>query len=117
MFTDCLIPATDDRRMHKNLLSTMVAIACVLGVTASAHGQRRDHDTARKAVAAGERLPLSTILAGIEASHGGRILEIERDTFKGREIYEIELLQDDGRVIELSVDAGNGEIIGSEYED
>jgi uncharacterized membrane protein YkoI len=94
-----------------------ITLVCALAVHGPASGQRRDHDKARDAVASGERLSLSTILARIETSHGGRILEIERDTLAGREVYEIELLGDDGRVVELAVDAANGEIIGSEYDD
>lgn len=94
----------------------LVALAAVAGLTA-AHAQRRDHDTARDAVASGERLSLSTILARIEASHGGRILEIERDTYRGREVYEIELLEDDGRVIELAVDAIDGRILDTDIDD
>lgn len=103
--------------MRMKLLLTIVAVVFSATALTNVHGQRRDHDTARAAVAAGERLSLSTILARIEASHGGRILEIERDTFKGREVYEIELLEDDGRVIELTVDAIDGTVLDSEYDD
>ena len=103
--------------MRTILLLTTFALIFTAGAFAPAHGQQRDHDTARDAVASGEHLSLSAILARIETSHGGRILEIERDTHRGREVYEIELLQDDGQVIELSVDAADGEIIDSEYDD
>jgi len=96
---------------------TTFALAMMSGLSTATHGQRRDHDTARDAVASGQRLSLSAILEQIEASHGGQILEIERDTFRGREVYEIELLDDSGRVIELAVDAVDGRILDTEIDD
>ncbi len=80
-------------------------------------GAGDDHERARAAVLAGQRLPLSSILAAIESRYGGRILEIELDDDNGRPIYEIELLDDRGRVLELEVDAATGEILDSEYDD
>lgn len=100
--------------MRERLFIATLALACL---TVAAHARDRDHDRAREAVAAGERLPLSTILAGIERDRGGRVLEIERDRKHGREIYEIELLGDDGRVVELEIDAVTGAVLDSEYED
>jgi len=45
------------------------------------------------------------------------VLEIELDEDHGRTIYEIELLDEQGRVLELEVDAATGEILQQEYDD
>jgi uncharacterized membrane protein YkoI len=79
--------------------------------------ERSEQDRARAAVAAGDRLPLSRILALVEAQVGGRVLEIELDDDDGREVYEIDILGDDGRVRELKVDPATGAILGQELDD
>jgi uncharacterized membrane protein YkoI len=70
----------------------------------------RDHEQARAAVAAGTRLSLSTLLRQVEADHPGRVLEVELEFDEGRqrEVYEIEILDSRGRVIEVFVDALDG---------
>ena len=87
------------------------------GLDAAERQHRGDHDDVRASVSAGERLSLSRILAQVERTHGGRVLEIESDRENGRDIYEIELLEENGRVIELEIDAITGEVLDSEYED
>ncbi|MBX3690602.1 PepSY domain-containing protein [Dokdonella sp.] len=56
--------------------------------------------------------PFATILRDLLTRHSGQIVdvELERDR-NGREVYEIELLRDDGRALELTVDAANGRIL------
>lgn len=93
----------------------MVMICLAAG--ASWASDRRDHDRARAAVAAGHRLPLSEILRQVEARFGGRVLEIELEHEDGVLVYEIELLDDNGRVLELEVDAVTGAILDQEYDD
>ena len=100
-----------------------LVLLAIFGITTAAQatperaGDPSDHDRARRAVAAGERKSLSAILAVIEAREGGRILEIERDRLAGREVYEIEILQEDGRVIELTVDAIDGAVLDAGIDD
>jgi uncharacterized membrane protein YkoI len=96
----------------------LVAFVLVLaGAQAVPARERSEQDRARAAVAAGERLPLSRILAQIEAQFGGRVLEIELDDDDGREVYEIDILGADGRVFELEVDPSTGEILAQELDD
>lgn len=96
-----------------------VPAAFVLLATAASAAESpvRDHDAARSAVQSGAQLPLSEILRRIEAEHPGRVLEIERDREHGRTVYEIELLNARGRVIELTVDAASGEILRTDMDD
>lgn len=80
-----------------------------------------DHDRARKAVEAGEVLPLRTILDRVERTHPGQVIdvELEREHEDGRErwIYEIKLLRSDGALIKLKVDARDGNLLGSKRKE
>jgi uncharacterized membrane protein YkoI len=76
-----------------------------------------DHEVARRAVERGELLPLSKILQIAEDKYPGRVLEVDLDREKGRYLYEIEILLQDGRVIELTYDGQTGELLESEVED
>lgn len=100
-------------RIFTGLLVASLAIAA----STAAERPARDHEQARSAVDAGDHLPLSEILRRIEKLHPGRVLEIERDREDGRALYEIELLDGNGRVIELIVDAATGEILRTEVDD
>lgn len=76
----------------------------------------RDHDRARAAVERGEALPLSVIAARARRDFGGRLLEVEMDREDGRLVYEIELMAQGGRVIELLYDARTGDLLKAEGE-
>lgn len=63
----------------------------------------------REWVQRGEILPLETILKQHQLH--GRLLDLEVEHEHGRLIYELELLRDDGHVVEIEVDARNGRIL------
>ncbi|WP_411836992.1 PepSY domain-containing protein [Paracoccus sp. ME4] len=71
-----------------------------------------DYETARMAVGRGDMLPLETILAGVEARHPGQVVEVELEEEAGLWLYEVEILTPDGRLIEIELDAGTGDILG-----
>jgi uncharacterized membrane protein YkoI len=62
-------------------------------------------------------MPLEGILEQVRARHPGRILEVELEKDDGRYIYEIEVLDSEGKVWEMEIDAGSGEILETELED
>jgi hypothetical protein len=68
-----------------------------------------DHDRARAAVAAGEVLPLQALLARLRSRQPGEVLEVELEQDHGRWRYEIKLLQADGTLRKLKLDARTGE--------
>jgi len=70
-----------------------------------------DQDQARAAVLAGKVLPLKTLLERLERKHPGRLLEVEIEQEDGRWIYEIKLLQPDGRLVKLELDAATAEVL------
>ena len=56
--------------------------------------------------------PLATILRDVLARYPGRVIDVELERDRSdREVYEVELLRDDGRSIELSIDAESGRIL------
>ncbi len=96
-------------------LSPLRAAALVLAAVLSTGAQARDrgdHERAREAVVAGQILPLRTVLERLEREQAGQVLEIELEPEGGRWIYEVKLLQADGQLLRLEVDAGTGEVIG-----
>ena len=76
-----------------------------------------DHYEARRLMESGAILPLETVMASILQQRSGRILEVELDERHDRYIYEVELLDQAGRVWEMRIDAVTGRILKSEQED
>lgn len=70
-----------------------------------------DHDRARAAVQAGEVLPLATLLERLQRSHPGQVMELELEREDGRWIYEIKLLQADGQLLKLELDARTAQVL------
>ncbi len=70
-----------------------------------------DHDRARRALDAGQVLPLPAILARVAQDYPGRVLEVELEDDNARWIYEIKLVQPDGRMLKLEVDATDARIL------
>lgn len=94
----------------------------VFGLTAAmlifgiALGESDQHESMRL-VEQGDILPLQQILDLLGREQVGRVLEVELESEHGRYIYEIELLGEDGRVLEYEIDAASGEIISRKLED
>lgn len=72
---------------------------------------RHDHERARAAVQAGEVLALPTLLERVQRTHPGQVLELELEREHGRWIYEVRLLQTDGQLLKLEVDAATGDVL------
>lgn len=86
------------------------------GLRADDHGS---HELARQALEQGKVLPLRAVLEKIERDYRGQALKVEFEQDDGRFLYKIRLLQSDGRVVKLKVDAVDGKVLDSkrkEYE-
>lgn len=110
--------------MQKKTILALAGLAvCGLLLTAAPPPLRadddrgRDHDRARAAVLRGEVLPLRDILERAETAFPGRLLEAELEDDHGRLTYEVKLLTEDGRVLELVYDARDGTLLGVEGRD
>ena len=84
-----------------------------------------DHDRARKALEAGEVLPLRTILERVEREFPGQVVDVELERRHeranaggaGRWIYEIKLLRTNGALVKLKLDARDGTLINQKGRD
>ncbi|MEO9615220.1 MAG: PepSY domain-containing protein [Nitratireductor sp.] len=97
--------------------SICLAILLMLSAPAIADGDGDDHDRARAALERGDILPLSSILAIVEKTWGGRVIEVDLGRDDGRFVYEIEIVTPAGRLLEAEIDAATGDLIESDYED
>ena len=93
----------------RTALAALLLSACALPIAWG--GSRGDHERAHAAVRAGEVLPLATLLERLQRTHPGQVLELELDREDGRWIYEIKLLQANGQLLRLEVDAGTGQVL------
>jgi uncharacterized membrane protein YkoI len=97
---------------RRTILAASVVLACAGAlVTAAAVAKPSDHELARQALERGDVLPLGTVLAKVEHDYQGQVLKIEFEHDDGRFIYEIRLLQPDGRIVKLKVDAVDGHVL------
>lgn len=85
---------------------TGVACATLLAASATAFA---DHDEARALREAGQIRPLESIIEHARSRHPGHVIEAELERKGGRYVYEIELVGEDGRVVEFYYDAQTGE--------
>ena len=85
-----------------------LVLACALAAPAHADA---DHDRARAAAQAGQIQPLQTVLAAVSKTHPGHILDVELEQENGQWVYEIKLLQADGYLRKLLINARTMEIL------
>jgi uncharacterized membrane protein YkoI len=97
------------------LLAALVGVALLVAVTRLLAGEteagEESHEMARALQQAGDIRSLEEVLVRMRAEHGGRVLEAELEREDGRYLYEIELLDDAGKVNKLFYDARTGEAI------
>lgn len=96
--------------------SRLAAWALLSVCAAAGHGHalasgKGDHERALQAVQSGQVLPLVKVLALVEKVHPGQVLEVELENHQQQWQYEIKLLQPDGRLMKLQVDARTGEVL------
>lgn len=105
-----------NRFWNRKLRRLLVALSAAFLACGSGPGiAGDDHDRARRALEAGEILPLRAILDRVEREYPGQVIdvELERDRVNGAEhwIYEVKILRSGGSLVKLKVDARDGTII------
>jgi uncharacterized protein YpmB len=65
----------------------------------------------------GKIMPLEDLIKQVRRDYPGRIIEIELDEEDGRYIYELELVDENGVVWDLDVDAKTGQVLKYEQDD
>ena len=96
------------RRLIAALLAALLASA---GGVVHAEDDRADHDRARAALAAGEVLPLATVLERVSRTDPGQVLSVELEHKRGRWVYELKLLRPGGTLARLDVDARTAAVL------
>jgi uncharacterized membrane protein YkoI len=93
----------------RSLRNAPMALALLLAMLTSLPAvqarSRDDHERAHSAVQAGEVMPLEQVLARIAKSHPGQVMKIELEHEDGAWVYEVKLLQADGQLVKLLLDA------------
>ncbi|WP_353235065.1 PepSY domain-containing protein [Diaphorobacter ruginosibacter] len=112
-------PATSPPTRFPCRRRTLVLAVLALGIcsfagtlSGTAQAGPSDHELARQALREGRILPLRTVLDIMERDHKGQVLEVELERDDGLFIYEIKLLQQDGVLVKLKLDAATGRVIG-----
>lgn len=100
----------DASPMRRSLLLSPLLLLPALAARAD---DRRDHERARAALAAGEIRPPAELLAEVERRYAGLVIEAELEREDGRWVYEIRILPSSGRVFELRRDGATGALLRS----
>jgi uncharacterized membrane protein YkoI len=91
------------------LLALLLLLVCsVAGVRAD--DRSRDQDTVRQAVERGEIRALAEILTVVRGELRGDVVKIKIERERGRWYYEIRVVDGEGRLFEVYVDAKSGAI-------
>ena len=75
-----------------------------------------DHDRARRALSRGEILPMAQLLERLHARIPGEVVEVELEREDGVWVYEFKLIDGQGRLLRVYVDAQTGKIVPVEDE-
>lgn len=110
------VPVCDEPHAGSGLrawLKPVLTALLLTGLTlpAARASDTRDHERARAAVQAGQVLPLPTLLERLQRTHPGQVLELELERDDGRWVYELKLLQANGQLLKLEVDAATGQVL------
>jgi hypothetical protein len=104
------------RRQRRRLVACLLGMAIGLAPAAPPAGADEDAREIRKAVEAGEVVPLQSLLDRLRERFQGRVVkvELERENHgekKRRWVYEIKVLTAEGNVLKLEYDAKTMELI------
>ncbi len=76
-----------------------------------------DYIEAKRLYDSGEILSLEIILKNVRQQFPGKVLEVELEKEDGQIVYEIEILNDNGVITEIYVDAKTGKLLLTREDD
>jgi uncharacterized membrane protein YkoI len=101
-------------KKHSFFLTLLV---CATTFSTAVAYAKDSQSTAKKLQESGQILPLEKIAESAQTIKPGKILEIEFEENGGRYAYEVEIVDKQGQVWELDMDAKTGKLIELEKED
>jgi uncharacterized membrane protein YkoI len=107
------------KQASRYLAAALAAATGIMAATASlADDDARDQALARRALQEGRIKPLAEITEIVKQKLTGNILAVEIDVEDdGRIVYEFDVLDTSGRLMEVDVDAATGDILSIEDDD
>jgi len=100
------------RLARRSAAAAIAAMLVAAGLSVARAGDdEKDHERVRAAVRAGQVKPFEVLRERLAKSHPGELLDLELEREHGHWIYEVKLLQPDGRIVKLEVDARSGEVL------
>lgn len=101
----------------KTLLLSLVLVAGTISPALSTADDDADAETIRQWVKEGRILPLEKLLERHRDRLQGELLDLQVEREHGRVVYELEVMDSQGRVREIYLDAASGEWLGEEPHD
>ena len=98
-------------------LLTALFIVILCFASALQAGDSLDHDQAADLRKQGLVLPLEKILTAAKRLHQGRVIEVELEEKRGQYVYEIEIVDADGRVWEMKFNGSDARLLSEEQDD
>lgn len=103
------------RTLYLAILAALLATACPVAADSD---DARDQALARKALEEGRIRPLSEITELVKPKLPGTMLGVELDVEdNGTIVYEFDIIDPDGKLKEVDVDAATGAILSIEDDD
>jgi uncharacterized membrane protein YkoI len=101
--------------LPRKILSRTLLALVLLGGVGVVHADD-DADRARAGAQSGRLLPLTRILQIVATRYPGEVLAVELDD-DDRPEYELRVLQRDGRILEIEIDARTGRFLDVDEDD
>ena len=98
-------------------IASVLLLMLVLPGPAIADDDRDDAERAWRGTRSGEFLPFARLAQIALGRFPGKVVEAELDEDDGRVVYEIKILQRNGRVLEVEIDARTGRIVDVDEDD
>jgi len=95
----------------KTAFSLLLLALALAAAPIKADDHDHDHERARAAREAGQALPLPQLLQRLQGAHPGQVMALELERDDGRWVYKVKLLQPDGQLSKLKLDARTGEVL------
>lgn len=103
--------------MKPSNLITVTLLAGLFTTGAALASDRIDHNEIYQLRQSGEIMSMEKVLEHARTIQPGQLIEAELDREKGSYVYELKIIDADGKMHELELDARTGELLKRELED